>query len=394
MQGIERRFCGAWGLALGFVILHRLSSLRWFGVAPLLFAGVWAGLILFIRYFLPQVFLPGQTRRMREVNKGHAFMAAVFCIAVQYVIGAVINSLTASPYDTSPSGILLNILRVAPFLAAREIVRAYGIGAFCFHKRKVLWAALLTGLLFACELNFNKLLHLTGFQAGFIYLAETVLPLLALHVLLTVLVFLGGVGAGIIYAGVIEVVPFLIPILPSLPWIAKSAVGICFPLGLLLLSNDWGHRDAPSKKEGNQAGFLATLLASVAFLWFCVGVFPVYPSVVLTGSMEPHIRPGDVVLIEKITEEKALYHLSEGDIINFKRDRITITHRIVAIVQDEAGNLSFQTKGDNNDAPDVQPVLPNDINGLVSHTVPKVGLPILVLRSGAEGPEGVVDDEN
>lgn len=42
-------------------------------------------------------------------------------------------------------------------------------------------------------------------------------------------------------------------------------------------------------------------------------------------------------------EEKDIYNLSKGDIINFKREDITITHRIKEVITDEAGNRSFET---------------------------------------------------
>ena len=51
-------------------------------------------------------------------------------------------------------------------------------------------------------------------------------------------------------------------------------------------------------------GWLLTSVISVAMIWFAVGIFPVYPSVVVTGSMEPQIKPGDIVLVKKITAKK------------------------------------------------------------------------------------------
>lgn len=70
--------------------------------------------------------------------------------------------------------------------------------------------------------------------------------------------------------------------------------------------------------------------------------------------MEPGIYPGDVVLIRKITKEAEIYDLKESDVINFSREDYTITHRIVEILLDEAGNVSFGTRGDNNPSEDAQ----------------------------------------
>ena len=136
------------------------------------------------------------------------------------------------------------------------------------------------------------------------------------------------------------------------------------------------------------------LIASIIFSWFCVGVFPIYPSIILTGSMEPLIKPGDVVLIKKITSEKEINALKEGDIINYTRDdKLIVTHRIKKILIDEAGNRTFQTKGDNNKSIDGKPVQPNSVNGNIVNTIPKVGLPILFIKSEKDLPEGIVDSE-
>ena len=66
-------------------------------------------------------------------------------------------------------------------------------------------------------------------------------------------------------------------------------------------------------------------------------------------------------------------------------------NRITKIQKDEAGNLSFNTKGDNNASEDVQEVAPGDIKGIVTGSVPKVGLPVLWIKGNQEVPEGVVD---
>ena len=137
--------------------------------------------------------------------------------------------------------------------------------------------------------------------------------------------------------------------------------------------------------------YLVQFFASIMFYWFCIGVFPLYPNVILTGSMEPGIKPGDAVIIKKISEEEDIYKLAVGDVINFDRGEINITHRIIKIEEDSAGNLQFVTKGDNNKSEDVQPVMPNDINGTVIKTVPKVGILALLVKARKEVPDNVVD---
>ena len=95
---------------------------------------------------------------------------------------------------------------------------------------------------------------------------------------------------------------------------------------------------------------------------------------VLTGSMEPGIKPGDVVV------DKGVTHISDlriGDIITFlpyPDDPTLVTHRIVGKGVSGDGEISFVTQGDNNNAVDPWgPVLAKQIRGQHLFTVPKVG---------------------
>lgn len=84
-------------------------------------------------------------------------------------------------------------------------------------------------------------------------------------------------------------------------------------------------------------------------------------AVVLTGSMEPVIMPGDMILIQN----KASYDV--GDIVTFRGNNYPITHRII---YEEDGD--YVTKGDANNAQDDK-ISAFDIFGKVFIIIPKVG---------------------
>lgn len=70
---------------------------------------------------------------------------------------------------------------------------------------------------------------------------------------------------------------------------------------------------------------------------------------VVTGSMEPSISVGELLL----TQKDDISDVEIGDVISFRSqspDMIgsIITHRVVQITKDEAGNALLLTKGDNN----------------------------------------------
>src|SRR3989344_3278166 len=91
--------------------------------------------------------------------------------------------------------------------------------------------------------------------------------------------------------------------------------------------------------------------------------------VVKSGSMEPAIKTGGIVVIGPASPYKV------GDVITFGEDtetQVPTTHRIVEI--NGRGPLqTFTTKGDANDAPDPAPTRIPDIHGKMLFTVPYVG---------------------
>ena len=112
-------------------------------------------------------------------------------------------------------------------------------------------------------------------------------------------------------------------------------------------------------------GFLLgwVILVSVLLGWS--------PTVITTGSMQPAIRPGDVVLQRPPTDET----LSAGTVITFEDpldDARLVTHRIDEV---EPGGR-YTTKGDANGVADSAVVAQDDIVGVGRLLVPVVGFPV------------------
>lgn len=112
-------------------------------------------------------------------------------------------------------------------------------------------------------------------------------------------------------------------------------------------------------------------LGLVALLVVVPRVTGTIPLTVYTGSMEPTIATGAVVLIEPVDPST----LVPGDVITFQVAPDVdeyITHRIVR-VQPDTSPPSFVTKGDNNPGDDLAPVPVGAVRGKVWIDVPYVG---------------------
>ena len=100
------------------------------------------------------------------------------------------------------------------------------------------------------------------------------------------------------------------------------------------------------------------------------------PFIVLSGSMETEIFPGDLAVVKDMGTD----NLKVNDVIAFKSGDIVITHRIVEIKNDE-GQVKYITKGDNNNTEDVGFVLPKDVEGVYQFKISGLGNVAMFLQT-------------
>ena len=106
--------------------------------------------------------------------------------------------------------------------------------------------------------------------------------------------------------------------------------------------------------------------------------------VVLTGSMKPEIEPNDIVVIKKVENPD---ELKEGDIITFSvGNSATVTHRIVEVINNN-NQISYKTKGDNNNTEDLDLVKFQNVQGKFKLKISSIGA---VLTGGITGTGAIV----
>jgi len=88
---------------------------------------------------------------------------------------------------------------------------------------------------------------------------------------------------------------------------------------------------------------------------------------VLSGSMEPALPLGGVVFIKPVEPAD----IGPGSIIAYRSGEPLITHRVVDVIAES--ELSFITKGDANESPDLSPVPAASVVGRVVFDVPYLG---------------------
>jgi len=307
-----------------------------------------------------------------------ALMIGFFQVLL-YVIGGLFSGFGKSPYAFTPKSILTNLVFVGSMLVGVEFSRAWLVNRL--GKKHTLQALIFVSVLYTLlSIPLARITGLTLDLGSISYMNSTVLPALAENLLASFLALLGGPLAAIVYRGILQAFWWFCPILPNLSWAFQGLIGTVVPIVGLVLANSlrsW-RRPGQAKRErgGSLAGWVVTTIIAVAIIWFAVGLFPVQPTTVISGSMRPTLDVGDVVIIAKVSADT----VKPGDIIQFREaEGVTTVHRVVEI-QESEGQRFFITKGDANSEPDTNPVLSANVVGKAVFDIPKIGWAAIAVK--------------
>jgi signal peptidase len=360
---------------LGLPHLPLTGFIKSYIIQPVLWCLV-VGVILVLPRYRPAAKL-----NLRSAIIQLALMIGFFQVFL-YAIGGLFSSFGKSPYSFTPRGMLTNLFFVGAMLAGMELSRAWLINHL--GKRHTFLALAFVGVLYT--LLSVPLTQITGIRPqveSITFLNSTLLPSLAENLLASLLALLAGPLASIAYRGMLQGFWWFCPILPDLNWTLKGLIGTAVPImGLVAVNSFYSVKTERSKfrkraKEGFPVGWIITSIICVVIIWFSVGLFPFHPSLVASGSMSPLMDAGDVVIIAKVSGDT----IKMGDVIQFRKtEDITVMHRVIEI-QEREGAKFFITKGDANDEPDDDPVIPQNVVGKLVLTIRKVGWVSILVKS-------------
>ena len=245
-------------------------------------------------------------------------------------------------------------------------------------------AVILTIILFVF-LDSTSIIYYTNFDstyAKFIFLSLTLLPAICRNVGFSILTLKVGYKPLILYQLVIGLYYYIFPIVPNSNEYLTSIIQFCIPILYTyrcykFLSGDHNKDVERDYHKKRFIPFTLSIFVVLGVVYLTSGYFHYWSVAIASGSMEPKIRKGDVVIIEKIGNDYS--KLTKGDVIAFKYKNVVVVHRIINVVKDQA-NYYFYTKGDANNKEDNFVVEEHMILGEVNCKIPFVGLPTVWLN--------------
>lgn len=126
---------------------------------------------------------------------------------------------------------------------------------------------------------------------------------------------------------------------------------------------------------------IVTLAVAMAFS-VLRGPFGLRVFVVQSGSMEPAIKTGSIVIIlpQKEYQEKDVITFLADPKANLKDLKSTVTHRIVKVNKDK-NKVSYMVQGDANNASDREPIPASSVLGKVQLAVPWAGYAVAFTKT-------------
>ncbi|MGE5544383.1 MAG: signal peptidase I [Bacillota bacterium] len=371
---------------LSFLILINLLQNTVFGIHIKGLLGnyglpfiVWLLLTAFTLW-LPRVRSRSKLRH-RKLTLWLALMCLLISVLATLLQGAI-SGFGRSPYDHSLLGIVINVAVLGAGITGIELSRAWFMNRR-FNNRPYMGIPLLSLFFTLFYFPWNRFTGISTMLNAVTFLGSEFLPALAQNLLCTYLAFLGGPLPAMLYRGGLTAAERLSPTLPLNNWVSQTLVGILAPvLGMILVRQIFMEENRMIKRNRDAEGlwgWTMTSVSAILIMWFAMGVFSYAPRVILSGSMQPEINIGDVVIIHRIPVEKVPEEVQVGDIIMFPQNNMKVTHRVIKAYQ-VYGNNYYVTKGDANPDPEKEPVPQGNVQGKVVMTIPKIGWLTLVLK--------------
>ena len=341
------------------------------------------GIVIFLGLVLAITILSlGHEKKRNLYEKDNILSILIYCFIyyiIIYLSGIIIGFLRTR-YSLTPIGILRNTVPIILTIVISEFLRYEMLSKT--PKNKVL--IVLTCLLFvtidtklvayAYDLNTNL---------GIIKLCYmSVLPILSKNFLLTYLCYKFGYVPCIIYRLIMELPVYIIPIVPNINEYFKTIIELLLPAYILWRT----YKEFGSKKGKSdiRRSFIVQRVTTVILLIFLTitialtsGVFKYYALAIGSDSMNPKIKKGDVVIVEKIPQDN-IGTLKVGEVLVYKYNDIVVVHRIIKMEKIN-DNYYFRTKGDNNNTEDAWTIDQVSVIGKAVTMIPYAGIPTVWL---------------
>lgn len=213
-------------------------------------------------------------------------------------------------------------------------------------------------------------------KSTFLLVAITFIPSITENILCSWMSFKFGFKPVMLYLLIIKLYLYILPIIPNPNEYIYSIIFFLLPIMILFNIKKWldkGDLNIVLNKANIIPYFL--IVFSLILIYFVSGYFRYYAIAIASGSMNPIIKKGDVVIVDQ-----KFKNLKKGDIIAYRYNGTVIVHRINDLIRDK-NDIIIYTKGDSNSSCDSWKVEYDMIIGVINYKIPLIGYPTVWINN-------------
>ena len=361
-----------YGLLANLKLVFNINAIYLYIINPLF----WITLAVFLKIAI------GKSYQKSKIKKEviQYILIAVIIYILTYMISGLFITFGNNPYFTTVKGFLINLWMFGTVIISKEYIRYRLINNVYENDKKEI--AILVSLIYIIiEIELNKYIN-TKITLLFALkdICQNLIPLIAKNVLYSYISMKSDWKPASIYELFTKLYLWLSPILPNALWIMVAIIETTIPTILFFYIRYANSKNSEIKSRQeienvNPKNSIPLVVLVILVIWFTIGVFPIKPIAVASGSMEKELYVGDVVIVKKCNANDIV----NGDIIQYQMKGYTVIHRVIEKKQ-KNGEYYFTTKGDNNPSEDKESVKEDQVLGKVIFKVKYLGYPAIWLN--------------
>ncbi len=317
----------------------------------------------YINYFNPLfwltflIFIYHQNINLPKKKEINTTLTISIIFLILYLSSGFIIGFDKNPYNHTLISIFKNLWKTLLPILGIEIIR-YKL----LKKNNHFFNILITIIIILSEINF-KAFFLSSDINLFHYLISIIIPIITQNILFTYLSLNSNYKIPIIIRLFNELPKFFLSLIPYSNWFIDGSFSIIKYLIIYYIFKSFIFN-----KKTITPLYPLTIITSILLVLFMLGLFNYQPIAILSNSMNPTFKRGDIVIYKKVD------NILPGDIIVFKYDNQFIVHRVVSI------NEYYVTKGDANNTVDYLKIKKEDIKGVYQFSIKYLGYPSIWLN--------------
>jgi len=332
------------------------------------------------------IYKENKQRISYKKNKEQLILIIILVYLMLYVLQGLFFGYVKSPYSRTLIGLLTNIWSFVLIIVYQE----YSRNVLVRSTNKIIPCILFIIL----EINLYTFFQISDNITLFKQISSIILPAISSNILLTYLTRNSGVMSCLLYKIPIVLSNFLLPLFPDIDWFFIAVEQTILPFIVYIMIKNINDRKVDRNlrkyqiKRKNKITIILIIILML-FICFVAGLFKYKPVSVMSNSMFPIFKRGDIVVTEKISQ-KDINEIQKYDIIEYVLDNIIVMHRVIAI-EKHGDEILFITKGDNNNNVDNRKVKPSQVKGIIKLRIPSLGYPSVWLNEFLNKKQDLVE---